>query len=361
MRVLMVSNLWPPEILGGAERMAGALADRLEAAGHEVGVVTLAPPAGTALDPRVVATVPAFPYPIRDAPTEPAPRRALFHAADLHRRATARALDYAFAELRPDVVHSHAVQGLSTVALTHPARRGYAHVHTIHDYWLLCQRNSLVRRDGTPCDALCTGCALVSGVRNASVRRAAPDVLLAVSKAVALAHERLPWARDRLRVLYNPVEVVAAARQRRAPGAPVTFGYLGRLAADKGVVTLLAAFARSFPAGDAGARLLVAGRGPLERDVRSTANAEYRGWVDGAEKEALLAEVDVVVVPSEWPDPAPLVVNEARARGIAVVGARSGGIPELVAPECEPLLFPAGDVPALSDRLVRAAAAPPVV
>ncbi len=54
---------------------------------------------------------------------------------------------------------------------------------------------------------------------------------------------------------------------------------------------------------------------------------EYRGWVDEREKETMLAEVDCLVVPSEWEDPAPLVVNEARRRGIVVVGTTAGRHP----------------------------------
>ena len=41
MRILMVSNLWPPEVVGGAEQYASALSDHLCAAGHEVHVLTL--------------------------------------------------------------------------------------------------------------------------------------------------------------------------------------------------------------------------------------------------------------------------------------------------------------------------------
>ena len=41
MRILMVSNLWPPEVVGGAEQYASALAAHLRAAGHEVEVLTL--------------------------------------------------------------------------------------------------------------------------------------------------------------------------------------------------------------------------------------------------------------------------------------------------------------------------------
>ena len=59
-----------------------------------------------------------------------------------------------------------------------------------------------------------------------------------------------------------------------------------------------------------------------------------------------------------WPDPAPLVIDEARARRIPVIGARAGGIPELVSPTNESLLFPSRDADALA-RSFRTFAAEP--
>ena len=344
MRVLIVSNLWPPDVVGGAELYASALAGRLREAGHEVGVLTFGIPG-----PDVVASVRPWPYPIQTAPEQHAAMRALFHVADLHQPGARATIDRALEQFAPDVVHSHVVQGLSTLALTRPAHRGIAHVHTLHDYWLLCPRNSMVKRDGTACEVRCTSCRALSWVRDHSVRRAPPDVLLAVSQAVAREHEVLEWTRGRTRVVYNPVEVVD--RPRPAPpgrGQPLTFGFLGRLAVDKGLATLLRAFARI---DRPDVRLVVAGRGPLEDAVRAADGVEYAGWVAGAEKEQLLDRVDCLVVPSEWKDPAPLVVNEARARGIAVVGAQIGGIPELVADASRPLLYPSGDATALTARL----------
>ena len=146
------------------------------------------------------------------------------------------------------------------------------------------------------------------------------------------------------------------ARRARGDGHPLTFGFLGRLGVDKGVSTLLAAFARA----DVGeARLVVGGRGPLEADVREAGPGVFAaGWVAMDRKESLFDDLDCLVVPSEWKDPAPVVVNEARGRGIPVIGAAIGGIPELIAPECRPLLFPPGDAGALAQRLETFAAAP---
>jgi glycosyltransferase involved in cell wall biosynthesis len=352
MRILMVSNLWPPEVVGGAEQYAAALARRLRDRGHEVDAFTFGVDG-----PDVVHAVKPWPYPVQTAPTQPARRRALFHAADIVNPRARRDLDRVLDELRPDVVHTHAVQGLSSAVLTRARRHGIAHVHTLHDYWLLCQRSSMVRRDGTACSTRCGPCRAISWARNESVRRSPPGIVLAVSQAIAREHDLLPWVAGRIRVVYNPVEVVTGTRAvAPGEGRPLTFGFLGRVAADKGVATLLDGFAR---AGLDGARLVVAGRGPLDARVRAAGPPVIAaGWVAPERKEELFADLDCLVVPSQWRDPAPLVVNEARGRGIPVVGAAIGGIPELVDPVCRPLLFPPGDVDALADRL-RAYAAEP--
>jgi glycogen(starch) synthase len=353
MRVLMVSSLWPPAVLGGAEQYAAALAARLREAGHEVGVVTGA----EVDDPHVVARIPSWGYPMTEYASQPAARRLVFHAGDLVRPDAARILDGAIAEFRPDVVHSHVVQGMGATALTRPAHDGVGHVHTLHDYWLLCQRTSLVQRDGTTCTTRCASCRLVSGIRDAAVRRHPPEVVLAVSQAIARVHgDALGWIRGRTRVVYNPVEeFTGPVRPAPQPGR-VTFGFVGQVSRTKGVLTLVEAVGA---AGLPDARLVVGGRGP---DLDAVAGAgrpvEARGWLDRDALEALYAEIDCLVVPSEWQDPAPLVVNEARARGIPVIGARAGGIPELIAPECAPLLFPPGDVAALTASLRSFAADP---
>jgi len=351
-RVLLLSSLWPPNILGGAELHAAALADRLADAGHDVGVVTYGSPGA-----RVVAQVPATPYPLHEFASQPGTKRAVMHLRDVWNPATARILDGAIRTFRPDVVHSHTVQGMSAVALARPGRLGVPHVHTLHDYWLLCQRTAMVRRDGTACDTPCRGCAAITTIRERQVRPHAPDLMLAVSRAVAAEHDRVPWAAGRTRVLHNPVEPPPARRpQRSVSGAGPVFGYLGQLAPHKGVTTLLDAFGR---AGLPHARLLVGGRGPLAEEVAGRGGGvEALGWLDGAAKEQVLADIDCLVVPSEWRDPAPIVLNEARARGIPVIGTRVGGIPELIAPESEPLLVPARDVEALAASL-RAFAADP--
>ena len=66
-----------------------------------------------------------------------------------------------------------------------------------------------------------------------------------------------------------------------------------------------------------------------------------------------LASIDVLVVPSIWPENSPLVIHEAFLAGVPVVASRIGGIPELVTDGRNGLLFNARDVTDLSRVLVR--------
>lgn len=351
MRILIVSSLWPPHVLGGAELYAHDLAEQLRTRGHDVGAVTL----GVEGD-DVVATVPPWPYRVDQYASQNAAQRALLHGRDLFNVAARRTLDRALQEFRPDVVHSHSVPGMSGAALALPSQRGFPHVHTLHDYWLLCQRLSMVKRSGVACVERCRSCTAISALRNATIARHPPRIVLAVSHAIAREHHDLVWARSRIRVVPNPVEPMTGV-ERRPPGPTLTFGYIGQVTRHKGVATLVAAFGdAALPA----ARLLIAGTGAVRDELaaRTPSSVEWLGWVDEEGKRQFFSEIDCLVVPSEWKDPAPLVVNEARALGVPVIGARIGGIPELVAPEWHPLLYPAGDRAALRSRLETFAADP---
>jgi Glycosyltransferase len=108
-------------------------------------------------------------------------------------------------------------------------------------------------------------------------------------------------------------------------------GFLGRLVREKGVEELLRAWSR-LPL-RAGIELHIAGTGTadylaaLRALAGDRADVHWRGFVAA---DAFLDDIDLLVVPSLWEDPAPLVVQEALARRVPVLGAARGGIPELL-------------------------------
>jgi UDP-glucose:(glucosyl)LPS alpha-1,2-glucosyltransferase len=108
--------------------------------------------------------------------------------------------------------------------------------------------------------------------------------------------------------------------------API-IAFTGRVAAIKGAVELVRAFARARPAGW---RLVMAGGDP-ERLLAgaSEAGVELLGQVAHADAMNLLARAEIACVPSLWDDPCPRAAIEALAQGCALVTSRRGGLPEI--------------------------------
>jgi glycosyltransferase involved in cell wall biosynthesis len=112
-----------------------------------------------------------------------------------------------------------------------------------------------------------------------------------------------------------------------------------------------------------GLRLLVRGRAdeegaaywealrPRVEALVQTGRAELLGWAKPGEGDPYDG-IDLLVVPSETPDPAPLVVVEAMLRGIPVIGYPAGGVPDLIGgTECGALAGSAAAFAAALDRL----------
>ena len=108
------------------------------------------------------------------------------------------------------------------------------------------------------------------------------------------------------------------------------FLYFGRLSAEKGLFTLLKAIQGT------GANLKIAGEGPEKQALEDyanklrTENVEFTGIIEGEALWRLILNAQFVVVPSEWYENSPLVIYESLVMGKPVIGARIGGIPELI-------------------------------
>jgi len=209
-----------------------------------------------------------------------------------------------------------------------------------------------------------------------------------------LSH-RLPlftrWRRRRLlrrlRGFLAGNTAAAELAQREAPGLPVAvvpqlgvpvpttpehqpheglaIGYVGRLVPEKGVDTLLQALALNR---DAPWHLTVVGDGPdrerlesLASTHRLAARVRWLGALPPASLPRVWTEIDVLVLPSRqaegWNEPTGNVLAEAMAHEVAVVGAATGVIPELIGDGDAGVIVPPGEAKALADVLRRLGAA----
>jgi glycosyltransferase involved in cell wall biosynthesis len=126
--------------------------------------------------------------------------------------------------------------------------------------------------------------------------------------------------------------------------------FLGRLTEAKGVRTLLEAWKQLGTA--AAPRLVIAGEGDLEDEVRAAAERNRQisapGLVSGEEKRKLLHGCRALIAPSLWQEPLGIVAYEAFEFGKPVIASSGGGFSSTVEDRVSGRLFPPGDAPALA-------------
>jgi hypothetical protein len=146
---------------------------------------------------------------------------------------------------------------------------------------------------------------------------------------------------------YDP-DLFAAAADAPDPfpdlGRP-RVGYIGRIAPQKDVSTLISAFGRLTTS----ACLLIVGDGPGRRAAEAQARplagpVRFTGFAPHARIPAVLRHIDLLVLATRYEE-LPSVLIEAMAAGLPVIASRVGGIPALVHHDVNGLLVPPGDPP----------------
>ncbi len=195
--------------------------------------------------------------------------------------------------------------------------------------------------------------------------------VIAISRAVAAPYVGLPMP---LEVVVNGVDLERCAAARRAPvlrahlGLPrdaVVAGFAGRLVAHKGLDVLLEAARHVLPRLPS-LHLVILGGNPRRsgRDVLGEIRSRVSGWgladrvhLPGfvSDIESHLADLDLVLVPSLFAEPAGRSAIEALVLGVPVIASRVGGLPEMVRDGLDGLLVEPGSAEALAAALERLA------
>ena len=185
------------------------------------------------------------------------------------------------------------------------------------------------------------------------LRRA--DSVLAVSTASAAELERA-FALSGIEVVPNaapPVLATPAAAGRDGRLAVFLGGFANPV---KGGETMLEALPLIEP-GEL--RLILAGPGELpaaSRElVESRPDVEWRGWLEGAEREEVVGSASIFILASSS-EGLPIALLEAMSAGQAIVATEVGGVPDVVDDGIEALLVPPEDPDALAGAIARIAA-----
>jgi glycosyltransferase involved in cell wall biosynthesis len=352
MRILLVNTAHPALVRGGAEAAVWDLARKLVERGHSVALVTHHPSWRNTLTEedgirhyRLGNRNLYYAFRPQRAPT---PFRFLWHWLDSDNPL----MGYAFRRIldreKPDIVNTHVLVGLSQGIWRTVKTRGIALVHYLHEYGVLCPRGSTFRNDSA-CRQPCKGCIFLTRKRQQLSMHV--DTVIGVSDYTLQRH--LEWgafAGAHREVLPNIFEGLAFHGRAPARIGPMRIGYFGRLVPDKGAHLLIEAVKR-LP--QSGWTLDIAGTGDSayieSLKKQAGANVRFLGW---RKPQEVFSSLDMLVLPSLWPDPQPRVTFEAYMYGVPVIGSTAGGIPEEIWEGRTGWLFPAGSVQGLADILM---------
>jgi glycosyltransferase involved in cell wall biosynthesis len=383
MRVLHVPFCYYPDPAGGTEVYVASLAQAQRKQGLDVAVA--APADRDATYER--DGIPVYRFQIADKIT----LRQLYGEGD--DRAAQGFLEI-LKSWRPDVVNLHAfTSGVSLKLVLATRHFGASTVFTYHTPTVTCTRGTLLRWGSEVCDGrmetrLCARCTLqgkgvprpVSWVLGGLPQRfgawagtagfsGGTWTALRMTELVGLRHQATrslfsqvdhivavcEWVRDLLIRNGVPAEKITLSRQglpyaaapaspapnpgvRPVPGTPqVRLAFLGRLDRVKGVEILIEALAEcphlpvsldvyAIAQGAAGSEM----EERLVRKAAPDARIQFLPALAASDVVDRLRSYDALLVPSQWLETGPLVVYEAFAAGIPVIGSDLGGIAELV-------------------------------
>lgn len=365
MRILYVSSLYTPYAIGGAEQGLQALTESMASSGLEVHVATLAPRDSAGSGPESINGVQVHRvalrnvyWPWQQTRRHPSIAKSVWHVLDTSNNRMRRSITELANQIKPSIVVTGNLQGWSTGIVPALKASGIPVVHVINDYALLCPQTTLYR-NGKACGTLnnrCKVCQLLTAPRKKHMEQV--DAVIGVSQSVLSFHQAHGLFRSQpTAVIHNPLKPgfdIVPSTRGKLPGATV-FGFLGRIEPLKGIENLLRA-TEQLDAVDPGFRLDIAGTPNSQRylaDIQArwaAPSIRYLGQVDA---KAFLDSIDCLVVPSLWLEALGNVAFEAFARGVPVIGARTGGIPETVEHERTGLTYEQNDPIALATCMQR--------
>lgn len=259
----------------------------------------------------------------------------------------------ALRRLRPDLVHVHNFFPLLTPAVYDACRdAGVPVIQTLHNYRTICPGAYLLR-DGQICEACLNGSAY-QAVRHGCYRGSRLETLpvahmVETHRRQGTWHQKVdrfialtPFARDKFiaagfpgdRMIVKPnfcMDRATATSSGLRQGAL----FVGRLSAEKGIRTLLAAWqSLDVP-------LSIIGDGPLADMIHAAAlpSVTLLGRKTPGEIALEMERAAMLIMPSEWYETFGLVLIEAFCHGLPVIASRLGAMADLVTDGQTGLLF----------------------
>lgn len=360
MKILVISNIYPPIQIGGYEQLCFDVVQGLISRGHSVRVLT----SGAGVDPHLGEEGVDRTLLLDREFYSPASLFRPLWAMPVNRRALTRAVD----TFDPDVIFVWNLENVGRPLMRQIAALGRSVLYHVSSPWIIQddQVTHLLRSaPGAPVKNALK--AFLRPFFRAVGMMSEPQEHAVTNASFSCAHLRNTVLSAGIAV-HNPVVVhegiaVGPLPQRdlnrTPPGDTLRLLYAGQLVPHKGVHTAIQAVARLAAEGEQ-VFLTVIGKGrpDYEEQLRELVTAagidglvSFLPPVPREELSAVVVRHDVLVFPSIWEEPWSLMLLIGMACGIAVVGTPTGGSGELLVHRENALVFPAGDAAALAEQV----------
>lgn len=251
---------------------------------------------------------------------------------------------------KPDIIHLNIFQSQLTGSIVDVAKKYHIPlVYTAHDLKCLCPNYQMLNH-GKVCEKCLEG-NYVWCFRNSCMKDSKAKSLLATLEAFIYK-----WRRtyQKIDLFITPSafykKKIEEAGIANCPVVHLTnflpdgteytphsdgeyFLYFGRLSREKGILTLIHAFAKA----GIDKKLYIVGTGPEEEKVKSLIKKlgcddmiRMLGFKSGQELNNIVNHAIGICLPSEWYENGPYSIMEAQAAGKPVIVSNYGGLPELV-------------------------------
>lgn len=366
MKILVVSNFYPPRFHGGYELGCQQIVDALIARGHTVEVLTSKLLPGQACQASHVHRE----LEIRE--DWRSDKNLLFKSFALEIR-NQRAIVRAIRKYKPELVYfwNIAQIGLSGIYATHGV--GVRSAFFVSDHWMsgfgktellyeVVNYRGNWRRRILESFLLRTGFKLLRSFQ--PIGPPGPDLIQYCSEFLRSKADRLDASTRTEVVHWGVSSEKSLAAEARWPVK--RFLYTGRLTEEKGVKTAIDAFViasrQGLPSGSVFTLCGAASNASFEESLIQLAQGSENGcqvvFKGKLSRDQVLQEYrnnDIFLFPSEWDEPFSIALLEAFSAGLAVVGTDTGGTPEILSDQVNGLVYQKGNSQQMAQAIQRIA------
>ncbi len=354
MKICLISNLYPPNVLGGAEVSVKKVSEELVKKGHEVIVITT-PFSENDVEiingVKIYQVKPLNLYEIYHHPNQSMLLKPLWHIIDLWNPYDERIIKNILKTENPDIVHIHNFKGLSLSSFAPAKSLKIPMVFTAHDYSLVCMRANLLNSSGEICKNPSALCKIYNQIQKHLAKNKV-DLLISPSQFVINKLKSNGLFKD-VKSKKIPLGIELKDNEKfEKDYSQTNILYVGNLGEHKGVHILLKAFRKIE---NMNIRLDIVGKGLCSEKLKSMSENDNRikfhDFLEGKELIKMYQQANLTVVPSIWYDNSPMVIYESFSCRTPVIGSKIGGIPELIEDGFNGYLFEAGNVNELQKLL----------